>query len=196
MEQNAQAAIAALRANGFEAEFFADAASALDRLFERLRGAPSISRGGSVTVERLGVLERIAAEGLPFRDYQSPEDRLASLQAHDYITGSNAVTADGKLVNVDGAGNRVAALNFGPRRVHVLAGVNKLVADAHAGLRRIRSTAAPLNAKRLNRKTPCVATGACMDCASPERICRKTSIVERPEPGRIFVYLIGEELGF
>ena len=114
-----------------------------------------------------------------------------------FITGVNAVTENGKLVNLDGTGNRVAALAFGPRHVIVLAGRNKVVADEAAARERVRNWAAPANAARLERKTPCVKTLHCEDCSSPDRICNVWSITEKSWPkGRIKIVLVDEDLGF
>jgi hypothetical protein len=133
---------------------------------------------------------------MPFRDYIKREDRLPSLMAEYYITSSNAVTKDGKLVNMDGFGNRVAAISCGPKQVLIVVGTNKIVNDVDEGIERIKEIAAPLNAKRLNKNTPCVESGICEDCDSPERICRVISIVTRPYENRVTIYLIDEELGY
>ncbi|OFZ79143.1 MAG: hypothetical protein A2583_00425 [Bdellovibrionales bacterium RIFOXYD1_FULL_53_11] len=196
MTPSIQRAIENLKKNRFEVHYFDTARAAADGIMDKLRAARSISRGGSATVDALGLIERMQKEGLPFRDYKSREDRMASLEAQYYLTGSNAITEDGKLVNIDGAGNRVAAMSFGPEKVFVLAGINKIVPDEAAGFERIRTVAAPMNAQRLGRKTPCVASGMCSDCDSPERICRKNMVVTRPEKGRFEIFLIGENLGF
>jgi hypothetical protein len=124
---------------------------------------------------------------------------MASSQAEYYITGTNAITADGKLVNIDGSGNRIAAMSYGPKFVFIISGVSKITLNEADAFKRIRTIAAPQNAIRLNRKTPCVKTLKCMDCDSPERICRKSMILTKPEPGRITIFLFreipGKELG-
>ena len=114
-----------------------------------------------------------------------------------FLTSSNAVTMDGKLVNKDMIGNRVAAMIFGPKRVFVVVGVNKIVENVKEALERIERVAAPLNAKRLGVKTPCVETGYCTDCDSPDRICRVTTIIERrPSRTDLTVVLVNENLGY
>jgi L-lactate utilization protein LutB len=185
-----------LRENNFEVVFFKTSGEAVDEIILRLRKAKSISRGGSVTIENIGLISRIIEEGLPFRDYATREDRMASLDVDYYITSTNSISADGKLFNIDGSGNRVAAMSFGPRHVFIVAGVNKIVADLDAAIARVRNVAAPMNAKRLSRKTPCVATGKCSDCESLDRICRKEHVFTRSEPGRVTIFLIDEELGY
>ena len=114
-----------------------------------------------------------------------------------FITGTNAITTSGHLINLDMIGNRIAALTFGPRNVVVLAGRNKVVADLEAAWERIKAYAAPVNSMRLGMKTPCAATGVCHDCTSPQRICNTWTITEKSFPkGRVRVVLINEDLGF
>lgn len=120
-----------------------------------------------------------------------------ALSADLFLTGTNAVTLDGILVNLDMIGNRIEGITFGPRKVILTIGVNKIVPDIHAAFKRIREHAAPKNAARHPElKTPCIETGRCMDCSSPTRICNNWSITERSYPkGRITVILINEKLG-
>ena len=114
-----------------------------------------------------------------------------------YIMSSNAITENGELYNVDGNGNRIAALAFGPKSVIVIAGYNKLVPDLEAARQRVRDTAAPANAVRLDRKTPCKVLGACRDCRSDERLCSIYSVMaQQSKKGRIKVILVGEQLGY
>jgi hypothetical protein len=114
-----------------------------------------------------------------------------------FFTGTNALLETGVLVNLDMVGNRVAALTFGPRRVVVLAGRNKIVPDLEAAERRIKEYAAPINAVRLAKRTPCVKTFRCHDCRSPDRICNTWTITEKSFPkARITVVLINQDLGF
>jgi len=111
-------------------------------------------------------------------------------------TGSNAVTLCGKLINLDMVGNRTSAISFGPKKVVIFAGRNKIVADVTTGIERVRNVAAPLNAKRHDFQTPCVKTGRCHDCNSPQRICNTWSIIDKCFPkSRIKVILIDEDLG-
>ena len=113
------------------------------------------------------------------------------------ITSSNALTLDGKIVNLDGLGNRVAAMCFGPTQVILVIGMNKVVPDLDSAIARVKHLAAPMNAIRLNRATPCVETGLCTDCKSPERICYMWSIIEgHMIKDRIHVKLVGEDLGY
>lgn len=125
------------------------------------------------------------------------ERRRQSLLVDLFVTGSNAVTENGQLVNLDMIGNRVAGLTFGPKNVIVLAGRNKVVADLEEAMNRIKGLAAPMNTIRLDKKTPCAKTGYCHDCSSPDRICNHWTITEKSWPkGRIRVVLINADLGF
>ncbi len=124
------------------------------------------------------------------------ERRRRSLLVDLFITGANAVTETGKLVNLDMTGNRVAAINFGPRNVIILVGRNKVVPDLEDAMMRIKNYAAPANAMRLDKKTPCVKTSICEDCRSLDRICNIWTITEKSFPkGRIKIVLINEDLG-
>ena len=128
---------------------------------------------------------------------ESYEIALAEGRSDVFISSTNAITEKGYLVNCDGRGNRVSAMIFGPRRVVVIAGKNKICADVEEAMDRIVNLAAPPNAKRLNLATPCVETGRCMDCSSPARICRAYTILKRPSLGLDFtVVIVGENLGF
>jgi hypothetical protein len=113
------------------------------------------------------------------------------------VAGSNAITEDGKIVNIDGLGNRLAAFCFGPEKVIIVAGRNKIVKDVAAAIERVKNVAAPMNARRFGAATPCAKTDKCSDCDSPERICNLTLIIEKQrQPGRLTVILVNQELGF
>jgi L-lactate utilization protein LutB len=199
----------ALERNGFVAHVAADAASARDLVLNRLlpdTGAASVAFGGSMTVAGMGLYEAIKqTDGLRVFDTydlslpaeERTELRRQGLLADLLVTGTNAVTEAGELVNLDATGNRVAGIAFGPRHVIALAGRNKLVPTLDDAFRRVRDYAAPLNAIRLHRRTPCTATGRCDDCASPDRLCNVWSITAKSSPaGRIRVVLINEDLGY
>ena len=119
------------------------------------------------------------------------------MSADLFLSSANAVTLKGELVNIDGIGNRVNSINFGPGKVLLVAGYNKIVEDVQGGIERIKNVSAPLNAKRLNIDVPCAKVGKCLDCNSPNRICRAIVIHERkPSLTDIFIILVGEELGY
>jgi len=122
--------------------------------------------------------------------------RKAQMTADLFLSGSNAVTMTGELVNREGVGNRTNAMTFGPKKVIVVVGTNKIVPDVAAGIDRIKKIAAPKRARELNMKTPCAEEGVCSDCNSPQRICRITIIHERkPMLTDVTVVIVGEELG-
>ena len=195
----------ALRRNDFDAVYCKSAAEAAEEVLRLVPENGTVGLGGSWTVKELGVVEKLKARGNIILDHGAPglendervRIRRAQLTAGAFLTGSNAVAMDGRLVNTDGSGNRVAAMIFGPGKVIVVAGVNKIVRDVEEAEERIRKTAAPINNKRLNLPNPCVKTGECMDCQGPTRICNVTTILhKRPKLTEMHVILVGEELGF
>lgn len=178
-----------------------------------LHEGDTIAVGGSMSLQEAGVMKLLRSGKYNFldRDRQgiTPDERLEcmkqSLSAKVFLCSSNAVTRNGELYNVDGKGNRVAALCFGPEKVILVVGCNKIVEDLPAAIKRVKTVAAPLNTKRLNCQTPCALTGHCLfpdgtmaqGCASPQRICvtSVTSAFQR-EKDRISVILVGETLGY
>jgi len=203
----------ALEQNNFEVHLVADAAEAkalvMDSLIPVLvkdYGAKSAAFGGSMTLVHSGIYEAVkACPDLRVLDtydttlpqYERIQLRRQALLTDIFLTSSNAVTADGKLANLDSTGNRVAAITFGPKHVIVVAGRNKIVPDLNAAMYRIRDVAAPVNAMRLERKVPCVKTMRCEDCSSPDRICNTWVITEKSNPkGRIKIVLVNADLGF
>ena len=198
----------ALEANNFEAFVARNAREAgrlvMDKLLPKI--APkSISWGGSMTFvasELYDMLKSYKNADIldTFDKSLSPEESLErrrqSLLVDLFVTGSNAVTRSGELVNLDMIGNRVAGITFGPKNVVVMVGRNKIVADLDAAIERIKDYAAPVNVMRLGKKTPCAKTGECEECKSPERICNNWTITQKSFPkGRIKVVLINENLG-
>ena len=159
-----------------------------------------VSWGGSETVDQLGIKAHL--KNVIDRDAAPPEDfikvRREALLADVFLTSTNAITMDGELVNIDGMGNRVAAMCFGPNKVIVFAGVNKIVKDEEAAIARIKTEACPPNCIRLNKTTPCALTGKCGDCKTPgQTICSYTVTTRfSGMPDRIHVILINESLGF
>jgi hypothetical protein len=161
---------------------------------------------GSMTTVDMGFWEDIAklagVEHIdPYEPGISPEESLArrrnGMTADVMISSSNAITLDGKLVNLDGMGNRVAAMIFGPKKVILVIGMNKVVPDLESAMARVKNYAGPVNAVRLGINTPCVETGLCSDCRSPQRICNMWSIIEgHMIKGRIHVKLVGQNLGY
>jgi L-lactate utilization protein LutB len=198
----------ALEANNFDVHLAADAAAALAIVVEQIlpkTGARSVAFGGSMTAVGVGLFQtfkdRTDIALLDTLDKQIPveeqvERRRQSLLVDLFITGSNAVTEEGHLVNLDMLGNRVAALTFGPKHVVVVVGRNKIVASLDDAMFRVKNIAAPANAMRLDKKTPCVKTSYCEECKSPARICNTWTITEKSYPkGRVKVVLINQDLG-
>jgi len=197
-----------LKKNNFEAVIVQSAKEAAQFVMEHLlpeSKAQSVSFGGSMTLNSTGLLDGLAdVKGLELISPNTPgisneekiELRRQGLLVDLYLTGTNAVTEDGFLVNLDMIGNRVGALTFGPKKVVVIVGRNKIVPDLEMAMYRIKDYAAPANAMRLNCKTPCVKTSECADCNSPGRICNTWTITEKSFPkGRVTVILINDELG-
>ena len=163
-----------------------------------------VSFGGSVTISETGIRDALKAGNYDVRDPWDAKDpseglriRRESLLSDVFFTSTNAITIDGELINVDGTGNRVAALIFGPKKVVVVVGANKIVADEAEGRARIKTLAAPPNNIRLGNETPCSVTGKCNNCLSPRTICNHTVITRRSGiPGRVHVILVNENLGY
>ncbi|MBQ2061886.1 MAG: lactate utilization protein [Oscillospiraceae bacterium] len=192
----------ALRRRRFEAYYCSTVQEALDKALELIPEDAEVSWGGSVTVDEVGLRDALRRRGQPLldRDAVPAEERaevMRRAQSCDvFLMGSNAVTEDGQLFNIDGMGNRVAALCYGPKSVIVLAGMNKVVPDLAAAYSRVRHVAAPMNAQRFGLSTPCSVTGQCGDCVSPDCICNAMVATRGCRPaGRVKVILIGEDLG-
>lgn len=179
------------RRHGFAVQFFNEAEAVQAAFRERLTQYASVGFGGSATLRQLALDEIAREAGIPFFDHWQPgidktEDRRRRLEqgrAELFVTSANAATTDGRLVLRDGIGNRLAAAVFGPKHVLFAVGENKLTDNLEQALQRIREIAAPKRAAQLKTATPCVETGECRDCQSPQRICRATLIIERPSMG-------------
>jgi len=199
-----ETAVGALVKRGFDARYFPGRDEVVEAVLEVIPPDQPVGCGGSWTVRQLGILDRLRQRGnrvLAHEAGMSPEESMAvrreALTCPFYLSSANAVTMEGEIVNVDGIGNRVAGISFGPSTVIILAGYNKLVPDLGAAFQRIREVAAPANAIRYNLDTPCVKKGRCTDCRLPSSICRVTTIVSmRPVMTDYKVFLVGESLGF
>jgi len=197
----------ALETNNFEVHIAenVDAARKIAKEILSATGAKSISWGGSMTYVQSGLYQELKDyPGIEILDTYDKglapelmmERRRRALLVDLFITGTNAVTETGKLVNLDMTGNRVAAINFGPRNVIILVGRNKVVPDLEDAMLRIKNYAAPANAMRLDKKTPCAKTSICEECRGLDRICNIWTITEKSFPkGRIKIVLINEDLG-
>ncbi|CCH48653.1 lactate utilization protein [Pseudodesulfovibrio piezophilus] len=197
-----------LEKNGFDTYLVESAEDAKTVVLEEILPASkarTVSWGGSETFVATGLYE-ILRDSEEFESLDAWDDSLSNDERYElrrqallvdcYFSGTNAVTEEGHLVNLDMIGNRTGALVFGPRNVVVFISRNKVVPDLSRAMDRIKEFAAPTNAMRLDMKTPCVKTGYCMDCNSPQRICNVWTVTEKSFPkGRIKVVLINEDLG-
>ncbi len=196
-------AVDALNKNGFQAQYVDNKEEAVAAALKLIEAGATIGMGGSMTVKALGLKEVLEKAGHVIYDHQGkPGEEGVKLRHQElgsdvFLTSSNAVTMEGELVNVDGTGNRLAAMIYGPKRIVMLVGANKIVRDEAAGRERIRMVAAPLNTLRLKRPTPCTVTGMCMNCKGTTRICNATLVLHRPLSEADFhVIIIGEALGY
>ncbi|HPN30730.1 MAG TPA: lactate utilization protein [bacterium] len=175
-----------------------------DIIFSLLKPEDSIGLGGSLTLTELNIpffLKEKNFNVINFPDKTLAreivlEQRRQSLLSDAYLTSTNSITEDGLLVNIDCYSNRIAAMMFGPKKVLIIAGINKIVKDADAAVWKIKHYTAPQNCKRLNRNAPCVKTGDCSDCQTESRICCNTSIMGYQSiPGRIHIIIVKDNLG-
>ena len=199
----------ALERNQFKVLVASSKEDTVNKVLELIPINAKVGVGGSMTIRELGLIEALTSRGNRVVHHWQPDMPVSDwlpfmMEAHNsdvFLCSSNAVTEDGKLVNADSTGNRVASMIFGPKKVIMIAGKNKIVKDVDAGLKRLKRVAGPLNAKRHNFvELPCVSTGLCTECDSPKRICRVITILERA-PNRvrdpnITVVLVAEDLGF
>lgn len=195
----------ALKKNFFDARYVATAAEALELLASFAKPGMKVGLGGSMTVKGMGAHDKLKELGAELLDHNAPgltpEQKLdilrGQLLSDLFVCSSNALTLEGELLNVDRNGNRLAALAFGPKKVVVIVGVNKIVRDLDEALARVELYASPMNNKRLNMPNPCVKSGECLDCQGPDRICRIYQILRR-KPGMtdFTVIVVGEPLGY
>lgn len=203
-ETLAASVIKGLEKRNMEGYYFATSKEAVAFIMNMIPDGSSVSWGGSMTLTETGMMEALQASSLTKIDRNkasSPEEKKTlerqAFSADYFFMSSNAITADGELINVDGNGNRVAALVYGPDHVMILAGMNKIAMDEESAIKRVHTIAGPINTQRLNLSTPCSATGVCKNCLSPDCICAHTVITRYNRlKGRIKVFLIGETLGY
>ena len=188
----------ALRQRGYTVRVFENGAEAADYLNGAIDGV-SVGIGGSVTVQQLGLYDRLAAHNQVYWHWQGgPEQRTRAAGADVYLTSANGLAETGEILNIDGNGNRVASSLYGHKKVWFIVGRNKLAPTYEEALWRARNIAAPKNAQRLGRKTPCAVHGdRCYDCKSPERICRGLVVLwEAVANMEMEVVLIDQDLGY
>jgi hypothetical protein len=198
-------AMKSLTKHGFETIKVPDRSVACTEILKRVPSNKTVGLGGSVTLREIGLISLLEKQGNILYDHwkqgitqeESLRIRRAQQSSDVYITSANAITLSGEIVNIDGACNRTSAMGFGPQEVIILAGRNKIVQDVSAGIARIKNEAAPLNARRLGLDLPCAKLGRCVECDSPQRICRGTLILERrPFLTNMLVVIVEEDLGF
>ena len=202
-EKQAERTINALKKNNFEAVFVPDSKSACEEVMKQIPDGATVGVGGSVTLAQVGLLDSLGKRNInfiwPMRQGKTPDEIFElirkSLSADFFISSTNAVTEDGKLFNVDATGNRAGAMFIGPRKTIIVCGINKIVKDIEAAEKKLKEWTGPQNAKRLGRKTPCVETGVCADCKSPDRICNiYVTLAKKSARTDIMVILVGEQL--
>ncbi len=205
VQKRIERTIAKLNKNRMKAYYVEKMEDVLGLLDKIISNNEEVSVGGSMSLFESGVIEYLRNRDINFLDrYQeglTKEDigeiYKKSYFCDHYLTSSNAVTENGELYNIDGTGNRVSAMIYGPKSVIVVVGFNKIVKNLHDANTRLREVASPANAIRLSRNTPCVTTGVCSDCNSPERICSSYVVLSRQQvENRIKVIIVGEELGY
>lgn len=195
--------VKALKKRNFDAYYCSTADEAVEKVLSLIPEGDTVSWGGVMTVDELGIKDRLRQRNQPVIDRdtaKTPEERMAMLHqalgCDTFLMSSNAISEDGQLVNIDGLGNRVAALCFGPKQVIVVAGMNKVAGDLDSAMSRARHIAAPANVQRFDVKTPCAVTGQCGNCTSPDCCCAQIVTTRFSKiPGRIKVVLVGEVLG-
>ncbi|TDO94431.1 YkgG family uncharacterized protein [Halanaerobium saccharolyticum] len=184
--------------------FVENSEAAGEKVLELIEANTTVSWGGSKTLQQIEIFDKLKSGSYRLLDRAAAKDSEEkkeiyhqALSTDYYLMSSNAVTQSGKLVNVDGNGNRLAALIYGPKNVIIVAGMNKVTVDEESAVKRVRNQAAPANAIRLDQKTPCVKTGYCHSCKVEDTICCQTVITRYSRStGRIKVILVAEELGF
>jgi len=201
--------VEAIKRNGFRAVYTGNRKEALQSILKEIPLEAIVGAGDSLTLKQIGAFEELKRKGFtlfwPFDEKVPKEERRSierkALLVDVFLSGSNALTMDGKIVNVDATGNRVAGMIFGPKKAIVVVGVNKIVKNVKEALKRIRKVAAPLNAKRIREERawellPCIEAGRCVDCSAKNRICNVITIIEKkPRAIDMAVIIVGEKLG-
>lgn len=201
---SAEQLIKNLENRNMEGYYCPTAKEAVEKALTLIDDGSSVSWGGSMTLQEIGLLEKLKDKNLSLLDRSTATDDeekaeiyYRALNCDYYLMSSNAITQDGKLVNIDGNGNRIAALIYGPRNVIIIAGMNKVTKDEESAMKRIRNHASPTNAIRLEQETPCTKTGKCHECLVDDCICCQVLVTRKSRhDNRIKVILVGEELGY
>lgn len=200
-QQLAQTVIKGLESRNMSGYYAASKEEALKIALSLIPEGSKVTNGGSASIGEIGLLDVIRNGKYEYCDRNAAADkRAAELFAYDsdvFLGSVNAITNDGVLINIDGNSNRVSAYAYGPKKLVLIAGINKVASDVDAAMKRARNEAAPINVQRLGLQTPCAKTGACIDCKSPDTICCQFLITRfSKHKGRIHVILVNDELGF
>lgn len=202
-EKRAQILVKNLRSRHFDAWYCETKEAALEKALSLIPQGAVVGWGGALSSQQIGLIDAVRQGNYREIDREAckPEERSAAMRAcltaDVFLTGANAISLTGEMVNIDGNGNRVAAIIFGPEKVLVIAGMNKVCDTLEDAMRRARTMAAPINKQRFSGDTPCLQTGVCGDCKSENCICNQIVITRNCSPaGRIQFVLVGEDLGF
>lgn len=205
IDERVKRTIENLEKNNMNGYYVQTEEEALKKIEELISEGDTVSVGGSMTLFEIGVIDLLRNGKYNFLDRYKEGLSLAEIKevfrksfyADAYFTSSNAITENGEIYNVDGNGNRVAAMLYGPDKVIIVVGRNKIVKDLDQAILRVEETAAPANNVRLNKNNPCTKTGHCMDCKSEQRICNEYTVIKRQgNKDRIHVIIIDKELGY
>lgn len=193
--------IEGLKSRNMAGYFAKDKEEACKIALEIIKEGDSVTMGGAMSAHEIGIVDLLKGGNYNFIDRDNYEDKreamLLTYDADVFLSSANAMTDDGIIVNIDGNSNRVSAIAQGPKKVLFIVGMNKICPDIDSAMKRARNVAAPINAQRFNISTPCVKTGKCMDCKSPDTICCQFLITRYSRhAGRIHVILVNESLGF
>ena len=203
-ERLAERLIKNLKRRNMEAFYCKTAAEAVNKVSELIADGCSVTWGGSMTIRDMGIPQALKSRGtLEVLDRDEVTDRDEVVKIYEraftadvYLSSANAISEDGVIVNIDGNGNRVAAITWGPKKVIFIIGINKVAQTVEAALARARSTASPINAARFDIKTPCQVDGVCHNCNSPESICNYVHFLRNSPRGKHAVVLVGEDFGY
>jgi len=202
-ETMAKRVVKSFENNGFQAYYSRTRNEAIEKVLELVPKDAKVGTGGSMTIRELELPRILAERGNVVVRHDASgqkssfEMRRETLLSDVFLASANAVTLDGKLVNIDGGGNRVAAMSFGPKKTIIVVGINKVTRDLDSAIWRVKNVAAPMNVRRLNMKAPCASDGFCSECTSEDRICKAILILEKmPSYTDYHIVVVGERLGF
>jgi L-lactate utilization protein LutB len=204
-EKLGERCVKAFKKHGFDAHFVSGVDEARILILDMVAECETFGFAGSDTTRSLGVLEALKSKGKTVFDHwqkdlskeEDMEIRLQQGRSDCFLCSANAISATGEVVNVDGIGNRTSGMGFGPKKVIIVAGINKVRPDLDSALKRVWEVAGPMRAKSLSMATPCAETGVCSDCNAPQRICRITTILHRkPMLTDVSVVIVNQNLGF